>query len=499
MALSFQDSLKAAQAEAQAKALAEAQAVHAVAAPAEMPDVMAFDTYGIATTDYGIAMTDESGAIAAYSGDGGSWTQDSTGRYDYYREYSDDNISTVDIDKNISLHPKQTNITMEENSQFIPFEMNRYFDGYDLTNATFSIHYVTSDGYHGVSKPINVSFNNEKIRFGWLVDSFATHIAGLVKFEIHATGINSKGDAYVWKSKHNDKLNVLESICSGYEEVIDLDSSWVKELIEQVVTNVSDKIVEAEVSDQVTLAQNAAAYAQSAVTTVEGLVTAAQNAADAAAGAASTTVESMMADYAKTADVELKIASMDISGKLVEYAKTADVAANYYSKTEHDAIIGNLGTIVDEESGEERPIETVAEAIANVDVSKQIGDLGEAATVKEYVDTAVANVDVTEQLGDLGTAEDGVTPITVKEYVDTAVSKVDLTGYATETYVENKVGTLSSSITTNASDIASLGDVVKDLQEEVGGIDKSPRLTYKIVYNDTTDENVGENVLVLYD
>ena len=35
--------------------------------------------------------------------------------------------------------------------------------------------------------------NNEKIRFAWLVDANATHVAGKIKFEVHATGVNSNG------------------------------------------------------------------------------------------------------------------------------------------------------------------------------------------------------------------------------------------------------------------------------------------------------------------
>lgn len=141
-------------------------------------------------------------------------------------------------------------------------------------------------------------------------------------------------------------------------------------------------------------------------------------------------------------------------------------------------ISDRLGNIKDAE-GEDITVETyVAQEIGKVDVSAQInakvGDIGES-TVKDYVDTAVANVDVTDQLGDYAKTdavkamfdeklgeivsvsekvdeETGETvevkePITVKEYVDTAVQSVDvkdqLVGLASEEYVESRLGEIT--------------------------------------------------------
>ena len=44
--------------------------------------------------------------------------------------------------KDIKLDGKQFNITQEENSQYIPFEMPRYYDGFDLKGTKLSIYYV---------------------------------------------------------------------------------------------------------------------------------------------------------------------------------------------------------------------------------------------------------------------------------------------------------------------------------------------------------------------
>ena len=76
-----------------------------------------------------IMTLDESYGIAAYSGDDGNWQQHTD--YVYYSTFSDDNISTVSDTKDIILDGTQFNITQEENSQYIPFEMPRYYDGYE--------------------------------------------------------------------------------------------------------------------------------------------------------------------------------------------------------------------------------------------------------------------------------------------------------------------------------------------------------------------------------
>ena len=138
------------------------------------------------------------------------WTQDE--KYAYYPEYSDSNVSTVDADKNIVVNNKQINITQETNSQFIPFLMDRYYDGVDLSSKTIVISFKNREGNIDFAAPINVSYSNDKIKFAWLVDARVTAVEGEIQFEIQAVGVNSKGDEYVWRTKPNGKLNVLKAL-----------------------------------------------------------------------------------------------------------------------------------------------------------------------------------------------------------------------------------------------------------------------------------------------
>lgn len=446
MALSFSDSLKAQQIESEAVAMAVTASVMA-----DEPSVMSLDDSGY--------------MVAAYSNENGSWSRVSG--YKQYADYFDDGVSIVNDNKDISLDSKQFNITQEENSQYIPFEMPRYYDGFDLSTVNLSIHYVTSDKYHGVSTPVNVMVNNDKIKFGWLVDANATHIDGKLLFEIHADGVNSKGEAYSWKSKPSDKLNVLKSVCDEYDGTIVLDSTWVNELVTRVAENVADKIANAQVGDQVAAAQEAAVRAETAADNAENVINGALEGyatidyVDSALAVVD--VSGQLENYALKTYVDAAVASIDVTDHLTDYATNESVNAligNYYTKTETDtkinASLENYATKDD-----------MSNAISSADLNSYY------KKTETYSQT-----EIDDKLANVG---------------------VDLSGYATETYVNNKVAPISSSAETNKSDIATLSATVGTLQSAVDSIDKSPRLTYDAVYNDLEDPNSGENKFVLYE
>lgn len=121
----------------------------------------------VAVANVGIMTLDETGAVAAFSGEGGSWFEHPN--YVRYPQFSDDNLSTITDTKDIILNVKQFGITQEENSQYIPFEAPLRYDGFDLSTTTLKIHFITSGGYHDEDDPVNVTYNGEKIRFGWLI------------------------------------------------------------------------------------------------------------------------------------------------------------------------------------------------------------------------------------------------------------------------------------------------------------------------------------------
>ena len=554
MALSFEDSLKAAKAESEAAAVFAA-----------MPAVA--DNASVMTLDYGIATTDENGMIAAYSGDDGNWIEH-TG-YKHYSSFSDANISNIDDDKNVKLHPKQFNITQEENSQYIPFEMPRYYDGYDLTKATISIHYETVTGNHGVSIPVNVTYNDSenheesKIRFAWLADAGVTRTSGKLKFEIHASGAlydkygnivyqtdkngNQKPLGYVWKSRVNEDLNVLQSICgSECDGTINLDETWVTELVTMVAKSVGEEIKnintrgitkeEADAtyalkgnyalkSDIPTIPTNVSSFVNDA-----GYLTAHQSLngyatesyvdnAIANADLDKYATAEYVGDIPEADDngniitatnvvdyIDYKVDSVDVSEQLKDY--TTKQQLGFYSES-GEFVVDNETTNVKDYIDKEISSVDVSERLKGYATKEQLGfynEFGEfvaeneATNVKQYVDIEIQNIDVSDKLGNLST-DDGAER-TVEQYVKDAVSnvKVDLTGYATETYVDGKIGALSPSVSANADGISSLNSAVKTINETLAGIDKSPRVTYKATYGsvELDDGSTADHMFTLW-
>ena len=529
MALSFEDSLKAAKAESKAAA-----AVAAVPAVADDTSVMSLD-YGIATTDYGIAEADENGMIAAYSG-----TEYDTSKYDSYSMLFDDKVSTIDENKNVKLADGQINLTQESNSQYIPFKMPRYYDGFDLSNATLSVYWVDEIGSGSASAPVNVSYDSENIYFAWLVDKNVTRYAGNVKFEIQANGniVSDKGvvSSYVWKTRSSE-INIIQAL--KYEEVREPDESWQTDFFTRVETAANR--AEEAANDAV----EAAASAKEASDKVDAVVNEAVGVLEGKVDEiVANEVSVKMSDYAKTSDVE---------DALSDYAKTTDLPINV-SDLENDSNYATKSdvedAIADADLDKYATHEDVAEAIAAEDITTKLGNYytKEETYSKDEVDAAIKNVDVSGQLIEyakteyvdekigtltLPSSDDGiaaaaegdnvysnVTDFVIaamdsvdvseelsgyytkdeaysKTEVDDKVAnvKVDLTGYAKESYVNEK----TSAISVNTENISTLSETVVELQETVNSIDTSPRLTYDVAYNDTEDENVGENVFVLYE
>ena len=405
------------------------------------------------------------------------WEPDT--KYAWFDSFVDDKISYIDDNKNITIDNSQVNISQESNSQFIPFEMTRKYDGIDLAEMALSVHFTTSDGQHFASKPVNVKYSDDKIRFAWLVDTNATHIDGNIKFEIHADGAiaDSAGISYGyrWKSKSTDKFNILKSLCQDPNcEPVVVTEDWVQEIVENVATSVAEKVAAAQVGQQVTEAKQAAAEAKQA------------------AQEAQTAVQTELENYYTKEEVNTAISNVevDLTGYATETyvqeqidAIPAPDLSNYALKTEIPTVPTNVSAF-NNDAGyltEHQSLEGLA--------------------TEEYVQEAVAAVDVSGQLADYAKSADVYT----KTEVDTAIAnaEVDLSGYYTKTEVDSKTDTLSSSIGTNATNISSLSETVTGLQETVNGIDTSPRLTYDATYNTEGDysfvlyeiENEGDSAL----
>lgn len=384
------------------------------------------------------------------------WTRVTNPKYAWFDEFTDDKISYVDENKDITIDSSQINISQESKSQFIPFEMPRYYDGIDLTKMAISIHFTNSDKQHAASPAVNVQYNNDKIRFAWLVDANATHIDGNLQFEIHADGAISdntgKSYEYRWKSKPTDKFNIVKSLCQEPNcEPVVVNSDWVQEIVKNVATAVAEEIkdIQVDLSNYYTKTE-----VDEKVANVNVDLT----------GYATEQYVQEKIDAIPDPDLSDYALKTDIPKKVSDFTNDAGYITSIPDEYVTDAELDAKGYLTEHQSLSEYALKTEIPSI-------------EGLATETYVNDAVAAVDVSDQLVDYAKSAD----------------------VYTKTEVDNKTDALSSSISTNATNISSLSNTVEGLQSTVNSIDTSPRKTYDVAYNDTEDPNVGENVFAFYE
>lgn len=221
-------------------------------------------------------------------------------KYMWCEDYHDDKVSTIDESKNIKLDSSQINLTQEDNSQYIPFEMPRYYDGIDLTEMQIRVHYVNKNDEENYATPINMEYSDTTIRFGWLVDKMVTNLDGLVRFEIVGTGSTKYGMNYEWKSRPNGTLNILQSLTGT--GVIGLTPDWYTNFI----TYTDDKVREitAQADKAVSAAGNASDEANAAEQSANKAASHASAAANSADSARSSRDAAVASKEAAAASVE---------------------------------------------------------------------------------------------------------------------------------------------------------------------------------------------------
>lgn len=382
-------------------------------------------------------------------------------KYEWYNEYSDEIVSTIDNLKNIAVDSSQINLTQEENSQYIPFEMERYYDGVDLMKMTLQIHYVNANKDEEYCAPINVQYSYDKIRFGWLVPSGATVTAGELTFEIIAHGTNEKGNSYLWRTRPNGKLNVLKSLVGN--GVVKPSNDWYI----QFVTEMDKKVNEANKSaDRAEAAANKIEgnieeqVNQQLEASINDKLTNYYNKSEVDNKIANVKVD--LTGYATEDYVDNKVATLDVSGQLVDYAKKTDLPTKT-SQLENDS---NYLT-------EHQDISALATKEEVEAVESKIPSLDGYAK-ESYVDEKVAGVDVSDQL---------------KAYA----KQSDVTT------LSGKVNAVEQVANSNKDGITAIRTKVASLEDTIGGIDTSPRKTYDVAYNDKENPDVGENVFVFYE
>ena len=124
--------------------------------------------------------------------------------------YTDDMIFEVDYGtKQLQQITDQTMVSGENNSQFIRFVMDRYYDGVDLSTKNIQIIYLTESAYSDINTAVCVERSEDQIRFGWLVPANACYEVGTLSFSIEFVG-----DDYVLKTRVYD-IEVYDGLNGG--------------------------------------------------------------------------------------------------------------------------------------------------------------------------------------------------------------------------------------------------------------------------------------------
>ena len=448
---------------------------------------------GIAMATMSLAETENT--IAAYSGEEVFQKSD---KYLWYDEYYDDKYSTIDHQKNVKISEDQVNLTQEENSQIIPFMMNRYYDGIDLTKMFISIYFVNKENKDGEDPAINVEYSDTKIRFYWKVDGKATYLAGKLKLEIRATGVNEKNEKYVWKTKTNEEINILQSLSSS--GTIEPGEGWTSylEIINQSVIQAQTAAEEAK--NAVSEAQQISADVDVKIDNVSTIIK------DQVLEEMSTT----LLNYYTKEEVDDLLANIDISSQLDGLTTRVKTLETEFENFDG---LANLSFTYDKENrtltaynGEEVIDELVlssdpsAEWVAtyNTTVDNKITDA--ITPVQEDLNAYKAQTDA-----DLKGIHENIDnlPSTLesdyynKESIDTLLADKANTTALNE--ISTKVIAIETVANTNKDNISTIGNKVAELEETIGDMNQSQQYTYDVKYNDTEDADVGENVFAFYE
>ena len=376
-----------------------------------------------------MTLSSENDEIAVYAGD----DYEIVSGYDRYNQYTDDKYSTVDNNKNITMDSSQINITQETNSQYIPFQIPRYYDGIDLSDMTICIRYSDklTGGTPGEYPVVNVTRNSQYIRFGWLIDGKLTQKPGDYIFEIRATGTVSKSDGsaieYAWSTKPTGKINILQGIDMG-GAVEPSDSGWMT-AFEKKIINYTE-----EAKTAATTATNAAEEVKEKLNNIKESV-----------------MDEMRAEINSTTSLE-----------------------NYYTKTEVD----------DKETAINSSIDTVKEMINNIDglANLDVSYTKDTQTLsllykdtKDVVASTVIDIDSLSKLQVKYTTSDGKGVLSFyQEGVEKPITSVELGSIdPSAEWVKTNITPLNNSIQSIQTQQTEDGQKITELTSSVDEIKQS--------------------------
>lgn len=159
-----------------------------------------------------------------------------------YNLMSDEHQIITIIDKEAIVENIGTIVSGDTNSCLLTFEINRFQDGVDLSDKKIRFNYRNNNGkFYDIA--VNVKYNDDVIRFYWLLPYSLTQPGGNVIASIEFYGYIEYDEEYSYKTK-NFKLSVEKSL--GVNDEFDKSySNWAIR-IENDVETIQKKISEIE-------------------------------------------------------------------------------------------------------------------------------------------------------------------------------------------------------------------------------------------------------------
>ena len=188
------------------------------------------------------------------------------------QDYTDTAVFEVNSDtKKIALITGQALVAGEENSQYIKFLMPRYWDGIDIKDKAFYVEYALAGTYYGKTAVVNAEYNDEKVRFGWVVPKEACCISGTLLFVLRI-----ESEDYVLKTQIAEHP-VYKSV--NVEDVVPepTKEAWYRDFAARVEVAIDEaEAALAQAQQAVVSAETAAQNAQTAEDNAEAAAASAQ-------------------------------------------------------------------------------------------------------------------------------------------------------------------------------------------------------------------------------
>ena len=155
-------------------------------------------------------------------------------------DFRDDAVFEIDpTTKQIQVIVEQPIVAGEDRSQFIKFQMPRYYDAIDLTGMDINVIYESPAGYTDIDAAVNAEYTDEAIRFGWLVPYNACSKKGTLYFAIEFVG-----EGYVLKTVKSS-TEVLDSVIGSEAVPEPTEQSWyitIQNRINEAVDNANSAL-----------------------------------------------------------------------------------------------------------------------------------------------------------------------------------------------------------------------------------------------------------------